>query len=202
MNAEWVMVIITAVYVIATIAICIANFCSANASKKQLKEMQRQFEEENRPNIETEFHFERRRCFIVRFINNGRITAQNVNVRLDQKFIDSLPEQSFKDLVAKQKDKTCVIGVGQHYDLYIGSAKLRENSNWEPVTGKITYQAKGQTYENDFYIDIENYMTFFSTNTEQEDIIKHLKECKDALRDINNSIKTLSTEQKEENNNA
>lgn len=140
--------------------------------------------------------------FFIRFVNQGRLTAQNVNVRFEQKFIDSLPEQAFKDLVEKQKDKSCVIGVGQHYDLYIGSPILRENTNWEPAKGKITYQAKGQTYENEIYIDIENYMTFFSTNTEQENLIKQLKECKDALRYINNSIKTLSIEQKEENDNA
>lgn len=39
------MVIITFVYVAATIAICIANFKSAKASKEQLKESKRQFEE-------------------------------------------------------------------------------------------------------------------------------------------------------------
>ncbi|HRU96597.1 MAG TPA: hypothetical protein P5092_04035 [Ruminococcus sp.] len=43
-NQGALMVIITFVYVIATIAICIANIKSANASKAQLKESKRQFE--------------------------------------------------------------------------------------------------------------------------------------------------------------
>lgn len=202
MITDWLMIWITIVYVIATIFICVFNYKSAKASKEQLEEMKRQFDEENRPNIETEFHFFRSRCYLIRFVNHGRVTAQNVNVSFDQKFVDSLPEQLFKDLVQKQKDKTCVIGVGQHYDLYIGSNKLRENTNWEPATGKITFQAKGKTYESDIYIDIENYMTFFSTNTEQEDIIKQLKETKDALRLINNSIKSININQKEENKDA
>ena len=199
---DWLMFGITAVYVIATVFICAFNYRSAKASKEQLEEIKNEFEEENRPIIETEFHFERRRCFVVRFVNHGRFTAQNVKLNFDQKFIDSLPEQAFKELVEKQKGKTCIIGVGQHYDLYIGSTKLRENKNWEPVKGKVSYQAKGKTYENDFYIDIENYMTFFSTNTEQEDLIKQIKECKDALRDINNSIKAVTIKQIEENKNA
>lgn len=202
LDSNWVLVIITAVYVIATIAICVANFKSANASKKQLEEMRRQFEEEKRPHIETEIHFERRMCFVIRFINHGHSTAQNVKIKLDKKFIDSIPEQAFRELVDKQKDKICVIGVEQYYDLYIGSSKFRENKNWEPVTGKIQYQDKDRTYENDIYIDLENYMTFFSTNTEHEDIIKQLKETKDALRLIDNSIKSININQKEENNNA
>ena len=37
MNADWVMVIITGVYVIATIFICWANIKAANASKEQLQ---------------------------------------------------------------------------------------------------------------------------------------------------------------------
>ena len=41
MNADWVMVIITGVYVIATIFICWANIKAANASKEQLREMQK-----------------------------------------------------------------------------------------------------------------------------------------------------------------
>lgn len=41
---DWLMVIITAVYVVATIAICVANFKSAEASKEQLEESKRQFE--------------------------------------------------------------------------------------------------------------------------------------------------------------
>ena len=52
MNADWVMVIITGVYVIATIFICWANIKAANASKEQLREMQKQFAETNRPIID------------------------------------------------------------------------------------------------------------------------------------------------------
>lgn len=42
---DWIMIIITAVYVAATIAICVANINSAKASKEQLEESRRQFEE-------------------------------------------------------------------------------------------------------------------------------------------------------------
>ena len=46
--------LVTAVYVVATIFICWANIQSANASKAQLKEMQRQFYSINRPIVSVE----------------------------------------------------------------------------------------------------------------------------------------------------
>lgn len=51
---DWLMVIITLIYVIATIFICRANIKSARASKEELAEIKRQYEEENRPHIEVE----------------------------------------------------------------------------------------------------------------------------------------------------
>ena len=57
MNADWAMVIVTGIYVVATIFICWANIKSAKASKEQLCEMQRQYTEANRPIIEVEFHY-------------------------------------------------------------------------------------------------------------------------------------------------
>lgn len=45
---DWLMVGITAVYVIATIFICWANISSANATKKQIAQSENQFEETQR----------------------------------------------------------------------------------------------------------------------------------------------------------
>ena len=84
MTAEWVMVIITGIYVIATIFICLANIKAANASKEQLREMQKQFAETNRPVVELEFHYSRRSWYIARFIYRGNLTAHHVNINLDQ----------------------------------------------------------------------------------------------------------------------
>ena len=78
MNADWVMVIITGVYVIATIFICWANIKAANASKEQLREMQKQFAETNRPIIELEFHYSRRTWYIARFVNRGNLMLKSI----------------------------------------------------------------------------------------------------------------------------
>lgn len=50
-NNGFVMAILTFVYVIATIFICIYNGKSANATRKQTEESQHQFEESNRAHV-------------------------------------------------------------------------------------------------------------------------------------------------------
>ena len=162
---DWLMVIITLVYVVATIFICWANIKSAKSSKEELAEMKRQYAEENRPRIEVEFCYEKRTWYIVRFVNHGKMTAQHVKIELDEDFIDSIPEQEFKNILRRQKNKECIIGVGQHYDLYISSNELRGNPNMKPVTGKISYEdAEKRGYESEIYIDLEDYATFFFIN--------------------------------------
>ena len=198
MSAEWIMVIITGVYVIATIFICWANIKSANASKEQLKEMQRQYTESNRPLVELELHYKRKTWYVARFINRGNLTAQHVKINLEQGFIDSLPEESFRNELVKQKGRECIIGVGQHYDLFIGSNKLRGNPQMRPLTGTIEYEAQGQVYKSDIFVDLEHYMTFFSATTDEEDMLKSVKQISEELKRTRQVI--VAQSRKEENN--
>ena len=182
------MVIITGIYVIATIIICWANIKSANASKEQLEEMQKQYAETNRPLIELEFQYNRRTWYIVRFVNHGNLTAQRVRISLDQAFIDSVPEESFRNELERIKGKECIIGVGQHYDLFIGGNKLRGNPNMTPLTGTIKYEAQGKEYESDLFVDLEHYMTFFSATTDEEDLLKSMNKISDQLKGIRQTL--------------
>lgn len=54
MDSNWVMVLITGVYVLFTIGICIANGISANATNKQLQQTKKQLEESERQFLETQ----------------------------------------------------------------------------------------------------------------------------------------------------
>ena len=184
MSADWAMVFVTIIYVAATIFISWANIKSADASKKQLLEMKRQYEEMNRPLIEVEFQYIRRTWYIVRFVNNGRNTAQRVKINLDPDFVNSLPEENIKSELNKLKGKECIIGVGQHYDLFIGSNALRGNPNMHPVTGTVEYRSEDKVYTTDICIDLEHYMTFYSTKTDEEDMLKYVKQISAELKDI------------------
>mgnify|MGYP000845771009 CR=1 FL=1 len=154
--------------------------------------MRRQFNEENRPNIEVEFLYVKRAFYGLRFINHGKCTAQQVEICLDSAFINSIAEKSFSDLLKKQRDKLCVIGVGQHYDLFFGSNKYRENHLKVPAKGLIRYKANGNSYESEFYIDLENYATIYSINSEQEDLIKKLKEQTSELKGLKRELSNIS----------
>lgn len=188
---DWLMFGITAIYVIATIFICGANIKSANATREQIAESQRQFNEENRPVVEVEFCYERRQWYIIRLKNNGKLTANKVKIAFSQEFVDSLLEDSFRKACEQIKEKECIIGVGQHYDLYIGSNKLRGNPNMKPLVGKITYISNNREFASDVFIDLEHYMTFFSSDTDQSDLIKAIDHCTKELKHISNTISTL-----------
>lgn len=193
MTADWAMVLITFVYVVATCFICYFNHQSAKASREQLAEMKKQFDEENRPIIEVEFIYERRTWYGIRFVNHGRRTAQDVSIQLSQAFIDSLPKENIRSLLSKQKDKKCIIGVGQHYDLYIGGNELRGNPNMVPATGLIVYQSDGKKYSRDISVDLDNYMTFFSIDNDHDDLMKVLKEGTCELKRISAAIDNQNT---------
>lgn len=188
MTPDWAMVIITVVYVVATIFICCANIKSAKASQAQLTEMQRQFAESNRPEIEVEFHYLRRTWYVVRFVNRGEKTAQHVKINIAQSFIDSLPEEAFQKELIRLKGKECIIGVGQYYDLFIGSNKFRGNPNMEPFTGTVEYESQGESYQSDLFMDFEHYMTFFSSTTDEEDLLKSMKKMTDELKGIKQAL--------------
>ena len=188
MTSDWAMVIITAVYVVATIFICCANIKSAKASQAQVTEMQRQFAESNRPEIEVEFHYLRRAWYVIRFVNRGEKTAQHVKINIAQSFIDSLTEEAFKKECIRIKGRECIIGVGQHYDLFIGSNKFRGNPNMEPFTGTVEYESQGKAYQSDLFVDCEHYMTFFSSTTDEEDLLKSMKKMTDELKGIKQAL--------------
>lgn len=175
----------------ASLIACIFGFRSAQAAWAQVREMQRQYQEENRPNIEVEFLYENRSFYGLRFVNHGKCTAQNVEIELDSNFIKSLPESNFSEFCKTLKQKTCVIGVDQHYDLFIGTNAYRNHSNKPSAKGKITYQANGKIYESEFDIDMENYAMIFSVESEQEKLLKVLKNQNQELAKLCKEIQGL-----------
>ena len=192
MTSDWAMVFITLVYVIATIFICWANFKSAKVSKEQLIEMQKQFEENSRPYVEVEFIFVKRAFYGLRFINNGNVVAKNVSIKLSSDFIDSL-EISMKEMLIKQEGKKCIIGAHQSYDLYFGTCEYLKKNCKVPANGKITYFANGEEYEEHFSVDLENYMTIFSVNSEHEDLLNIIKKQNSILKEIKQSVDNLGS---------
>lgn len=185
--------LITAVYVVATVFICWTNIQSANASKAQLKEMQRQFRSINRPIISVEIVHLRRMFWVLRFTNHGTQTAFNVKIIIDSEFIESLSEPNYKQIVKDNNGKIKTIGINQSYDLFIGANSFRNRDAQVPIKGIIHYWGiDNSEYKEDFIIETQNYATFFTVNTDNDDLMEKLKEQNEELKNINYSLALLA----------
>jgi hypothetical protein len=185
MNAEWALIIVTVIYTMATIAICIFNYRSAKATREQTVEMKRQYDEENRPYIAVELTYEKKAFYSLRLTNSGKRIATKISVVFEQSFLDSLKATQFYTLLEGQKGRTCIIGVGQSYVLPIGSNELRQNNSGIIISGEIAYSDGKRDYSERFKIDFGTYATFFSTNSEADDLLKELRDIRKVLAERN-----------------
>lgn len=186
------MVIITFIYVVATIAICAANICSAKATQNQVEESKRQYEEEHRAFISYELIYENRRWFGLRFVNHGKRTATNVQLKFDGDFVESLTEQTFKDHLKELDEREFTLGIEQNYDVYLGGKALRKRSNNIPIQGVISYKDRNGEYTDSFRIDFSKYATIFSITTNSEQMQRETRKLNENLSDIKSELKRLN----------
>ncbi|WP_346708699.1 hypothetical protein [Massilistercora timonensis] len=185
--------VLTLLTALGTFFTCVCSYLSARATQKQVEEMQRQYEESNRPNIQVEFIFEKHKYCGLRFVNHGTQTAQNVKIEFDSAFTDNLTELPFADMIRKQKDKKCIIGVGQHFDLYFGTMAFRENPDISIAKGTVFYSWDSQEDICEFCVDLKNYATIFSTNSTEEDLFDKLKAQTEELEGIKRELEKINT---------
>lgn len=182
------MVLITAVYVLATILICWANIKSAKAVREQLAEARRQYEEDNCPRITYEMIYENRTFYGIRFSNHGRRVANHVQIKFSQDFLDSISKFSLFDRSNTFQKQEFVLGVGQSYDYFFGADEFRNNADKRPIAGEITYQDEQRTYRESFQIDWDKYATFYSVNTPADDFLDEMKKLVQELVNIRKAL--------------
>ena len=86
-NNGFIMGLLTLVYVIATILICVFNFKSAKATRLQTAESKRQFAASNRPNIIPCFTMVEGALFCLTFKNIGNECAKNLRISINEAWI-------------------------------------------------------------------------------------------------------------------
>lgn len=91
---DWLMVVITAIYVIATIAICLANTKSAKATREQVAEAKRQFDENNRAFVSVSFEIIKTGLAVLHIHNFGRRVATNVKVDVSKDFLSNMADEN------------------------------------------------------------------------------------------------------------
>lgn len=199
---DWLMVIITFVYVIATIFICVANIKSAKATRDQLAESKRQYDEENRAYVTYAFIYEKRAFYGLRFTNHGKRVANKVKIVLRKEFIDSLSSTQFVNQLSKISNNECVLGIGQSIDIFFGGNDFRENTNKLPIEGDIIYSDGIGKYCEHFIIDFNSYPPIFTVDSEMEDIRQEMKKQTKEIENLCKEVRLLRESKKQENNNA
>lgn len=192
MTSDWAMVLITGVYVLATIIICYYNAQSATASRAQTEESKRQHEADSRARIVYELVYERKAFYGLRITNVGKRVANHVEIDIDTTFTDSLAEPSFVDQLKQLSGKQYVLGINQSYTIYFGSNKFRGNLNMVPLNGKLVYEDYVSKYSEPFSVDLTTYATIFSTDTEWDDLMKFLKNQQQSIEKMSNALNCIA----------
>lgn len=172
---DWLMVIITAIYVVATIIICYFNGKSAQAARIQTDEMMRQYNLANRPRVTIYFDVIRSGllCFVVE--NEGASPAHNVSIKINKDFLNGVDGENDRNrleelinaklyLASKQKMYICLGGQPRF-------AKLAQNV----AEIDISYDE----YEEHISIDLNQYGMFLVYTSPLEDISQHMKKMKE-----------------------
>ena len=183
---DWLMVIITAVYVVATIFICIYNGKSAKAAREQLAESQRQFNESNRPNMSCQYILVNRLFCGIRFYNYGNKPAFNVKFKINQAFLDMIndPKNQIKEGFSQLTESEYFFGINQSYDFFFSDISFFKNQK-KPFVVEITYSCDGKDYSNVITIDFSKQLPVYSFNDPTLDALKKISS---NISDINRTL--------------
>ncbi|RKI27944.1 hypothetical protein D7V82_15425 [bacterium 1xD8-6] len=172
---DWLMVIITAIYVVATIIICYFNGKSAKAAKIQTDEMIRQYNLANRPNVTIHFDIIRSGllCFIIE--NEGASPAHNIRININRDFLKGVNEEVDKNRLESLADSELYLASKQKIYILLGGqlefSKLAQN------VAEIDISYDG--YEEHTTIDLNQYGMMLVYSSPLEDISQHMKKMKE-----------------------
>lgn len=179
---DWIMIIITSVYVIATIFICYYNAQTAKATKQELEEIKNQFYQTNRPIVNYEVVYIRNSYYMLRLANNGSQTAYNLSISLNDESLSEIPNNIIREDLNRLKYTVRNLGVGQSYDIPIGTTKDEIKFH---LKGTICYNGiNASIYCDDFDVDCSNYAPFYSYKSDNDDF-------KDILRSMNRELSLI-----------
>lgn len=195
-TTDWLMVIITTIYVIATIFICYFNGKSANAAKKQTEEMIRQYNMANRPNVTIRFDIIRSGllCFVVE--NEGNLPAHNVNIKLNTKFIEGMEDNEDKERLQNLADSELYLASKQKIYICLGGQPYFKELAKNIAEIDIFYDG----YKEHTSIDLNQYVMLLVYASPLEDISQHMKKIKENEESFQKDlIKTVSHKHSIEN---
>lgn len=191
--------IVTFVYVIATIFICIANVKSANATRKQVAEQKRQFDESNRAYITVHFEVTPSKIYTLCVSNHGNKIAKNVHLEFDNNFIENLQDDTAKRHLTATKNSMIDVGISQKWYLRIGNFGDKELMS-KTVAVNVTYEDDKNKYNESYNIDLSSFSWQLLCSPEDTEYELKKKELK-IFNKIEKSLCKIKENTKKEQNN-
>lgn len=181
---DWLMVIITFVYVIATIFICAANIKSAKATRDQLAESKRQFDEENRAFVTVTFDIIRSGLAVLCIENHGKQIANNVEIRIAPEFVDNMTDEGSKVRVQELCKASFTLGIGRKWYACLGSHIELGKLSEVPLTVDISYSDGLGEHKESTAIDLKQYLWSMMYDSATEDAKQELAKMSKAMQAI------------------
>ena len=176
---DWLMVIITAIYVVATIIICIYNGKSAAAAKeqtaiaqKQMKEMVDQYNAANRPVMTVRFEIIRSGLLCFVFENVGPLPAEDVKISINQEFIENISDDKDNRSLRELNNASLFIASKQKLTILLGGQIEFKKIAAVPAVITVSYNSK---YQETTTIDLNQYAFMLVYTSSEEDISQHVK---------------------------
>jgi len=182
-------VLITAVYVFATILICRANIKAASASQRQVAEMQRQFKEANRPYITCEYILKNRVICGIRICNHGNMVAKDLTFSICQDFLDALQPNHYVDFRKLNESQYRLVGIRQEFDFFFSDVNHKPEVPFELT---IHYRSETDFFSETFYFDLSKQIPVHSVNTIEEKFFDISKNQQNSLDNIASSLQEIA----------
>ena len=186
--------LITVVYVVATIFICWANIRSAKATRAQVAEQQREFEETNRAFVTVTFEIIKSGLAVLRIQNHGKRIATDVSVHISDAFVENMEDKMDREHVQKLCHSIFTIGIGQSWYICIGSHLQIDQMSKELLTVTISYRDSVTQYCETISIDLKQYFWSLIYDSPIEDMRQEIKESTKELKSIGKSMNVIARE--------
>lgn len=192
-------VLITAVYVLATILICRANIKAANETQRQVDEMHRQFRESNRPYITCEYILKSRQFCGIRICNHGNMVAKDLTFYICQDFLDALQSDYYDDFWKLNESQYRLVGIGQKFDFFFSDVAHKPDVLFELT---VRYRNETDGFTETFSFDLSKQRPVFSIEAIEEKLLKTSKEQQKSLDEIASSLQLIAVNCSKETNDA
>lgn len=182
---DWIMISITAIYVIATITICYYNAQAVKATKAQTQEIINQYQQTIRPYITVYFEIIRSglMCFVIE--NIGTQPAYNVNITLNDSFTESIKDFNRKEALSRLKSSNLYLASKQKVFVLIDSQTEFNTISMNQAKFELSYCDQ---YRDHIEIDLNEYRFMLTYKSPIDDISYHIKKMQEEQKGFENSI--------------